>query len=54
MSSGRGDHAADCRCIDCLIARSSVGQGLADIKRRGIEAHLRDLELESRPRCRRR
>lgn len=29
-----------------LIDRSSIGQGLADIKKRGIDAHLKDLELE--------
>lgn len=29
-----------------LIARSSIGQGLRDIKERGIDAHLADLERE--------
>lgn len=37
-----------------LIARSSIGQGLADIKKRGIEAHLRDLEREMFPKRRKR
>ena len=30
--------------IESLIARSSVGAALADIKERGIDAHLADLE----------
>lgn len=35
-----------------LIAASSIGAGLADIKARGIDAHLADLEKESaRPRA---
>ena len=29
-----------------LIAKSSIGHGLADIKERGIDAHLADLERE--------
>ena len=37
-----------------LIARSSIGQGLADIKKRGIDAHLRDLEREMFPKRRKR
>lgn len=32
--------------IKGLIARSSIGAALADIKERGIDAHLRDLERE--------
>lgn len=34
--------------IDSLIAPSSVGAGLADIKKRGITAHLDSLDLEMR------
>lgn len=30
--------------IDELIAKSSIGQALADVKERGIDAHLADLE----------
>lgn len=30
--------------IDDLIARSSIGTALADVKKRGIDAHLADLE----------
>lgn len=41
-----------CRCIDCLIARSSIGHALADIRARGIDAHLRGIELTARPRNR--
>lgn len=37
-----------------LIARSSIGAAIADIKERGIEAHLLDLEREMTPRRRRR
>ena len=33
-----------------LIARSSIGAAIADIKARGIDAHLADLEREMRPR----
>lgn len=33
-----------------LIARSSIGAAIADIKARGIDAHLVDLEREMRPR----
>jgi hypothetical protein len=39
--------------IDELIARSSIGAGLRDIKERGIEAHLKTLDEEMRPRRRR-
>ena len=39
--------------FDALIARSSIGQGLADIKARGIDAHLKDLEREMTPKRRR-
>lgn len=35
-----------------LIARSSIGAALDDIKARGIDAHLADLEREMRPRRR--
>jgi hypothetical protein len=35
--------------IDDLIAASSVGAGLADIKARGIDAHLVDLDAEMCP-----
>jgi hypothetical protein len=34
--------------IDALIERSSIGAGIADIKKRGIHAHLVDLEREMR------
>jgi hypothetical protein len=40
------------RKIDELIANSSVGAALADVKVRGIDAHLADLEREMRPRRR--
>lgn len=36
--------------FDDLIARSSIGAALADIKERGIDAHLIDLEREMHPR----
>jgi hypothetical protein len=36
--------------INDLIRRSSVGAGLDDIKARGIDAHLADLEREMHPR----
>jgi len=39
--------------FDALIARSSIGHGLADIKARGIDAHLKDLEREMTPKRRR-
>lgn len=32
--------------IDALIAKSSIGAAVADIKARGIDAHLADLEKE--------
>jgi len=32
--------------FDALIARSSIGAALADVKERGIDAHLVDLERE--------
>lgn len=32
--------------IDALIARSSIGAAIADVKARGIDAHLADLERE--------
>jgi hypothetical protein len=38
--------------FDDLIDRSSIGAGLRDIKERGIDAHLADLEREMRPRRR--
>lgn len=34
--------------FDDLLARSSVGQALADVKARGIDAHLSDLEQRIR------
>ncbi|HKP06396.1 MAG TPA: hypothetical protein VJU58_04010 [Microbacterium sp.] len=40
------------RKIDDLIARSSVGAALRDIKERGLAAHLKDLEREMHPRRR--
>ena len=40
--------------FEALIARSSIGQALADIKKRGIDAHLRDLEREMFPKRRKR
>lgn len=40
--------------FQALIGRSSIGQGLADIKKRGIDAHLRDLEREMFPKRRKR
>lgn len=43
----------DERSIDELIAASSVGQGLADIEERGIDAHLADLEAEMAPKKKR-
>jgi len=37
--------------FDALIARSSIGAAIADVKARGIDAHLVDLEREmNRPR----
>jgi hypothetical protein len=39
--------------IDELIKRSSIGAALDDIKERGIDAHLADLEREMRPKRRR-
>jgi hypothetical protein len=35
-----------------LIARSSIGAAIADIKARGLDAHLRDLEHEMKPKRR--
>jgi hypothetical protein len=35
--------------FDDLLARSSVGAGIADVQKRGIDAHLVDLEKELRP-----
>ena len=35
-----------------LIARSSIGAAIADIKARGIEKHLESLEKEMRPKRR--
>lgn len=32
--------------FDGLIARSSIGAAIADIKERGLDAHLADLERE--------
>ena len=39
--------------IEELIARSSIGAAIADIKERGIDAHLVDLERELTPKWRR-
>jgi hypothetical protein len=36
-----------------LIARSSIGAAIADIKERGIDAHLVDLERAMQPKRRR-
>lgn len=38
------------KSFDDLLARSSIGAALADVKSRGIDAHLVDLEKEMRPR----
>jgi len=38
--------------FDALIARSSIGRAIADVRKRGIDAHLVDLEREMRPRRR--
>lgn len=38
--------------FDALIARSSIGAAVADVKKRGIDAHLVDLEREMRHRWR--
>lgn len=40
--------------FDALIARSSIGAAIADIKARGIDAHLADLERAMTPKRRRR
>lgn len=37
-----------------MTARSSIGQSLADITERVIDAHLREMERELRPARRRR
>jgi hypothetical protein len=34
--------------LDKLIERSSIGVAIADVKERGIDAHLADLERETR------
>lgn len=39
--------------LDALIAKSSIGAGLADIEERGIDAHLSDLEQELKPKRKR-
>jgi len=39
--------------IDALIAKSSIGAAIADVKKRGIDAHLVDLEREMNRRVRR-
>lgn len=36
--------------FDTLLGRSSIGAALADVKSRGIDAHLVDLEKEMHPR----
>jgi hypothetical protein len=38
--------------IDDLIAKSSIGAALADVKTRGIDAHLIDLDRDLHPRRR--
>lgn len=38
--------------FDALIERSSIGAAIADIKKRGIDAHLKDLEREMNRRWR--
>jgi hypothetical protein len=40
--------------FDALIARSSIGAAIADVKARGIDAHLADLAREMSPKRRRR
>jgi hypothetical protein len=40
--------------FDALIARSSIGAALEDVRTRGIDAHLADLERELSRRWRRR
>jgi hypothetical protein len=35
--------------FEALLVRSSIGGALADIKERGLEKHLEDLEAEMRP-----
>lgn len=40
--------------FDGLLARSSIGAALADVKARGIDAHLKDLDEEMHPRKRQR
>lgn len=42
------------RQVDDLIRRSSPGSGLDDIKTRGIDTHIADLERELNPRSIRR
>ncbi|HSX22825.1 MAG TPA: hypothetical protein VLE97_08650 [Gaiellaceae bacterium] len=42
----------DRKDFETLIARSSIGRALDDIKKRGIDAHLVDLERELNPRRR--
>lgn len=50
-----GVHLRRSRCEDFedLIARSSIGAAITDIKARGIDAHLVDLEREMTPRWKR-
>jgi hypothetical protein len=40
--------------FDALIARSSIGAAIRDVEKRGIDAHLVDLEQEMRRRHRKR
>lgn len=47
LAVGAGEvHVRQSTPIDDLIARSSIGGALADVKARGIDAHLIDLERE--------
>jgi hypothetical protein len=45
-----GDRERRGESIDDLIARSSIGAGLANIRENGIEAELAELERETKPR----
>lgn len=43
---------AQTKSFDDLLARSSIGAAIADVKKRGIDAHLVDLESEMNKRWR--
>lgn len=47
-----GANPCVCHDFDELIAKSSIGVGLRDIEKRGIGAHLADLEQEMAPKKR--